>query len=142
MAREAESLEAKIMKKLPEGWEETMLDMYSMGASDYEVMSELRLHYDLWQRLMLDEHFREVVIMGRQDARAFWYSEGRKNLHNKDFNTSLWKAFLENRYGWSSKTATLDEEDFGKALDDAELEQEISNLSRKLRVVDKEDVKG
>lgn len=137
------TLEEKILRKLPEGWEEQMMDLYSQGADDNEVMSELRLHYDLFKRLMLDDHFREVVYMGRLDAKAFWNKKARLNLENKDFNAGLYKAVMENRYGWSTKTSHHEaDEEFSKALNNDEIEQRISELTRKLRVVDKEEVKG
>lgn len=130
------SLAHKLLAKLPEGWQEKLLLLYSQGCSDYEVMHEMKLHQRLFKQLLADEEFSEVIEFGRQAARAWWERQGRVNLENREFNAVLWKINVQNRLGWSDKTSMHDSDDsFEKALNNDELETKIFEMTRKLRVV-------
>lgn len=132
-----------IIRQLPDNWEEKILEFYSEGMSDYEVMTELKLHYSTFTRLMSDPTFAEVVQFGRQASRAWWERAGRINLSNKDFNAMLWKTNVQNRLGWSDKTTSHESDSgFEKALSGDELDQEIERRLRSVRSVRKEEVKG
>lgn len=127
---------------MPEGWQDKILDLYAEGMSDYEVMTEMTLHFETFKRLLTDPEFNEVVGMGRQKSRAWWERAGRVNLQNRDFNATLWKINVQNRLGWSDKTSTHEADTgFEKSLTADEIENEIVDLTRKLRVVNKEEVK-
>lgn len=128
-------VEAAMIGKLPEGWQEKMLDLYNAGASDAEVMVDLRMHARLWMQLLSNSEFAEVVEFGRQLAKAFWYSQARKNLCNKEFNATLYKCAMANMYNWSDKTSNHESDDFTKALSDDELLQKLQQKSTKLKAV-------
>jgi len=140
----ATSIRDKVFEKLPEGWQEEILALYSKGCSDYETMFEMRLHSRLFKQLMADPEFAEVIEYGRLASRAFWERQGRINLENRDFNAQLYKLNVENRLGWSSKTSNYEADtDLEKSLNNDELEAQINDKIRKLRpVVNKEEVKG
>lgn len=123
----------KILSRLPNGWQEKLLTLYSEGASDSEVQAEMKLHISLWRELMADEEFNKVVGYGRQLSKAFWYSLPRKNLFNKDFNATLYKTYMANLYAWSDKQSVSETDaPFEASLNDDELLQKIS---QKLKVV-------
>ena len=130
-----------LLSQLPENWEEKILDLYSQGMSDYEVMTQLRLHDSTFKRFMAEPDFAEVIQFGRQCSRAWWEEQGRINLNNKDFNSALWKTNVQNRLGWSDKTSTHESDSgFERALSGDELDREIEARMRKhrLTLVDKE----
>ena len=132
---------ANLLKQLPDNWQEKILALYSEGMSDYEVMTELRLHWNTFKRFMADAEFAEVVQFGRQCSRAWWEKQGRVNLNNKDFSAVLWKTNVQNRIGWSDKTSTHDSETgFEKALSQEEIDAEIERRLKRQRIglVDKE----
>lgn len=47
--------------------------------------------------------FMEACELGYTVSRAWWEREGRLNLHNRDFNASLWTLHMINRFGWTRK---------------------------------------
>ena len=129
----AEAL-ATLDDRSPE-WRKTMLSMYDQGASDSEIMKELGLSLGSWESLyadVMESDFKEIVDYGRLMARAWWDAQGRINLFNKQFNTSLWVINMKNRFGWSEKTEqSLTNIDY-KSKDDAQLMQEIKQRMRQL----------
>lgn len=131
-----------LLRQLPDNWQEKMLALYSEGMSDYEVMTELRLHYNTFTRFMAEPEFAEVVQFGRQCSKAWWERQGRINLCNKEFNASLWNTNVQNRLGWSQKTSTHESDSgFEKALTPEQLDEKIEQLQKKRRLtlVNKEE---
>ena len=47
--------------------------------------------------------FRTAIDLGLESAEAWWYEAGRRNLMNPYFNSSLFMAYMTNRFGWSRK---------------------------------------
>ena len=122
-----QSTSDKVLSKLPRGWQEKLLTLYSEGASDAEVQAEMKLHINLWRELMSDDEFHKIVQYGRQLARAFWYSLPRKNLMNKEFNAALFKTYMSNVYAWSDKQSISEtDQAFEESLNDDELLQKIT----------------
>ena len=97
---------------LPEGWQNTILEMYKEGASDVEVKAviyELRGSFsnDLWERWLQDEEqFSETIKVGKMLSAAWWQKSGRVNLKSGDFNYTGWYMNMKNRFGWRDKTET------------------------------------
>ena len=50
--------------------------------------------------------FAQLVEYGRTLSQAFWESQYRKNLNNKNFNTALLNFYMKNKFGWADKTET------------------------------------
>jgi hypothetical protein len=95
------------LARLPQGWEGIIAEEYLAGASDIEVMAKLRITRKFWDILLTDPEsveFREVVEFGRLLSQAWWLTEGRVNLKERQFNSSLWYMNMKNRFGWSEKT--------------------------------------
>ncbi len=97
---------------LPEGWQDTILELYKEGASDVEVKAtiyELRGSFsnDLWDRWMEDEEqFSETIKVGKMLSAAWWEKQGRTSLKSNDFNYTGWYMNMKNRFKWKDKTET------------------------------------
>jgi hypothetical protein len=57
-----------------------------------------------WEKKYLD--FSEAMRIGQSLSEEWWEAHGRKNLHNKDFNTKLWDINMMNRFKWSRREQT------------------------------------
>lgn len=94
---------------LEPGWQETILALYEMGASDAEVKAEIyrmrgSFSNDLWDRWKRDEpQFSEAIKAGKMLSEAWWHSMGRLSLQNKEFSYTGWYMNMKNRFGWSDK---------------------------------------
>lgn len=86
------------------GWIETVRNLYSEGAADVEICRELN-----WSQKQFDDYyqthegFKALVDFGRLASKAWWYSQGRKNLQNRSFATPLYALNMKNRFGWAEK---------------------------------------
>ena len=98
-------------------------------------MKELALSPGSWEVLyndVLESDFRELVDFGRLLSHAWWESQGRINLRNKQFNAALWTINMKNRFGWSEKTEqSMTNLDYGN-MDSDTLLKEIKELNTRL----------
>lgn len=116
----------ELIGKLPEGWQEEFLTLYNNGAGDFEVMRDFAITPKAWRLLynnISDPEFKEVVDYGHALCRAWWESEGRKALRDRQFNTRLYDLTMQNRFGWAERsestiTETPLEEADEKAIDE------------------------
>jgi hypothetical protein len=126
MARPKENLD------LPEGWYNSVLDLYKEGASDVEIKAwiyEVRgsLSNDLWSRWIAEEpEFSETIKVGKILSEAWWSKTGRKNLENKEFSYTGWYMNMKNRFGWKDRQEV---ETDGKVEVTVKYEERDSNAS-------------
>ena len=120
------------MSEEKKDWTETMVDLYSEGCSDAEVIKELKITRKQFEQYCADvPKFAELVERGRDYAEAWWLEQGRKAVKEKNnsFPQSLYFNSMANKYGWSNKSdnksgveATLNldrlKEELRKALTD------------------------
>lgn len=136
MSGEAKRIMAALTKREPK-WKEKVIDLYDQGASDREVMRELKLTPGAWKCMekdILDSDFAEITELGRLYAQAWWEGQGRINLKTRGFQTALWTANMNNRYGWSNKTDTTTTVlDLSNASDE-ELLRSIKEKTEKLGI--------
>lgn len=101
---------------LPDGWQDTIIKLYSKGASSVEVKALLyrwvgSFSNDLWGRwLEEDEEFSETIKKGISLSNSWWEKEGRTNLQNSKFNYTGWYMNMKNRFKWRDRLdATSDD---------------------------------
>jgi len=94
----------KTTKDLPKNWQKLILNNMRQGASKREVMALIgvrsQLFYDLTKR---DQEFSNTIKKGTELSEAWWLSQGRINLKERAFNSTLWYMNMKNRFGWRDK---------------------------------------
>ncbi len=81
-----------------------IIALYSEGYEDIEVIRAMgTTSKKFYKAYASDPVFREVVDMGRDYALAWNVEQSRVKLNDKDFNTGLFRARMENLHGWSNK---------------------------------------
>lgn len=86
-------------------WHSELVALYEQGGGDAEAAKLLKITGAKFQQVYLEEPaFAEVIDMCRTLSRAWWESQARLNLWNKDFNTALWNFNMKNRYAWADKS--------------------------------------
>lgn len=111
-------------------------EVYHKGGHDIEVCKALKLKYKEFTKLYdNDADFAELIDLGRLYARAWWYEQGRINVDNKNFNTTLWAFQMKNLHGWAEKSESL-VTDTGEPKDlkeaKAQLEKAFPGIARLL----------
>lgn len=85
-------------------WSEKIIDLYTEGGSDAEVAASLRVTIKAFYKNMEDNPaFKELVEFGRTLSQAWWESQFRKNVKNKNFNSTLLTFYMKNKHGWADK---------------------------------------
>lgn len=103
---------------------------YAEGASDVEIAALLDITIAKFYQLVEEEpSFAMLVEKGRTLAHAWYMQIGRKNLWNKEFNSTLYNFQMKNRYGWADKVDTADTTD----KDHVNLDKMKSDLASALK---------
>jgi hypothetical protein len=109
-----------------------LTELYQEGASDVEIALELKIPLREFYKMEKElPTFARFVELGRTMSQAWWYSRGRKNLGNKEFNTSLYNFTMKNRFGWADKVETT-EKAGDETLNSDQLRSEINRIAKKL----------
>lgn len=113
-----------------------LIKEYEEGASDVEIAKELRITINRFYELIQENPaFAEFVDRGRTLSRAWWESQGRRNLFNKDFVVPLWNFNMKNRFGWADKVDTNDTTN----KEPVNLDEAKSQLSAALKTLSKKN---
>jgi hypothetical protein len=84
---------------LPNGWQDTMIDLASQGASQSELQDTLGIDDNLWYKFIDREpEFRDTFARAKRSCKAWWERHGRINLENPHFNNGLWAFNMKNRF--------------------------------------------
>jgi len=77
----------------------------SVGASKQELCLELGIlpnYIYRWEKKY--PAFAKAVELGEALSEAWWRRKGRMNIHNNEFNNTLFMMNMSNRFNWSRKT--------------------------------------
>lgn len=109
---------------------EKILTLYSLGADDWEVCTGLQItRTEFLKRYADDSIFKKCVDYGRTMERAWWTKQGRVNLSNKSFNSSIYSLHMKNRFGWAEKAETTARDvDNIKDMTPDEIRQKIEQM--------------
>lgn len=93
-------------------WSQSVIDLYTNGGSDAEVAAFLRVTIKAFYKQMEDNAaFKELVEFGRTLSQAWWESQFRKNITNKNLNSTLLTFYMKNKHGWADKMDTTQSSD-------------------------------
>lgn len=88
-------------------WATELIENYRQGFSDAEVAAAMNITIkQFYAQLAENPSFAKLVEHGRTLSTAFWEGLARKNVGNKNFNTSLYNFYMKNKYGWADKMET------------------------------------
>ena len=124
-------------------WGVVLSNEYAQGADDVEVMAALGLSKaDFANYYETNPVCRKLVDKGRIKASAWWRGIARKNIFDKNFNTSVWSFTMKNREGWAEKTdATVNDAPIKQKSSDelrSEIAAKMPGLAKALGVVKRE----
>lgn len=80
--------------------------MMREGASIVEIAYELNVARSTiyeWQKNNVE--FSDTIKRGTDFSEGWWMKQGRININNKDFNSTLFYMNMKNRFGWVDKPA-------------------------------------
>ena len=123
-----------------ENWADKILALYGEGAGDAEVAAMLRLPLrEYYKQFQENQSLGMLVEFGRTLSQAFWESQARLNITNKNFVSSLWVFYMKNKHGWADKIdSTSTNENLNQNVD--ELRQQVrSAMERILKSATPED---
>lgn len=99
-------------------WLAKITALYSEGCSDAEVAAEMEIpvsrFYDMMER---NQAFRDLIMYGRTLCQAWWERQARRNITNKQFNSSLYNFYMKNKFGWAEKSEQLTTNDAPQDLE-------------------------
>ena len=83
---------------------ETVIELMTEGASQFEVLAALGICEDTFYRWKKEnKEFSESIKRGVQLSQAWWERKGRISLDDRQFNSSLWYMNMKNRFKWADK---------------------------------------
>jgi len=98
------------LEDLPEGWEDTIINLSKEGASIVELAVELDISRNTLKALSeRNEYFLNTIKKCKRYCEAWWLSKGRTELDNKDFSYTGWYMNMKNRFGWADKQENKNE---------------------------------
>lgn len=97
--------------RLPEGWEDIILDLCAKGKADVQIRAHLcmmggKFDHHAWYKLKdLDQQFKETLYKGRSLQEAWWINILQDNILNNKLQTFAWFANMKNRFSehWKDK---------------------------------------
>lgn len=88
-------------------WAKELVDNYRQGYSDAEVAAAMNITIkQFYSQVAENPSFAKLVEYGRTLSTAFWEGLARKNVGNRNFNTSLYNFYMKNKFAWADKVET------------------------------------
>lgn len=109
---------------LPAGWQDMVLDLSREGKFKSEIIAEIGLTPHFHAKLSKEsDEYRAVFETGYNLSKNWWLSTGRRNLTNKDFQTSLYNIFMKNVFNFRDTPLAKENKDslLADKLEEAEV---------------------
>lgn len=96
----------------PDHYKPAMCDRLVMMMQEGASLIEVSAGLGLPNRETIHEYglkypeFGEALKRGLLLSEGWWMTQGRHNIQNKEFNSTLWYMNMKNRFGWKDKTET------------------------------------
>jgi DNA-binding transcriptional regulator YiaG len=84
-----------------------VLELFANGGSLTNLAAMLNVSIDTvdrWRKR--DKEFLKLVKIGLVKSQHWWQEEGKTNLQNKEFNSTLWYMNMKNRFQWHDHKPT------------------------------------
>jgi hypothetical protein len=83
------------------------IDLMSEGRTKLSVACKLDISLNcLYEWTERHSDFSEAIKKGEALSRDWWEDHARENLHNPEFNNTLWYMSMKNRHGYADKQHT------------------------------------
>lgn len=83
---------------------ETVMEIMAVGATKEEAAAHLGIAKDtFYQWIKKHEEFSKAVAIAEELSYVWWLKQGRSNLCNKEFNSTLWYMIMKNLHKWSDR---------------------------------------
>ena len=91
---------------LPKDWKEIIAREAAEGAGITEIRATIGVFgNEAHKRLMEEnEEYSHAIKKGLEISELWWLKQGRVNLKDTKFNSTLWYMNMKNRFGWKDKT--------------------------------------
>lgn len=90
--------------KYKEEYCQIALQILSEGKTLESVAVELAISWSTLHDWIRDyEDFSYAVKEGQKLSKKWWVETGQKNIHNKDFNSTLYMMNMQNRFNWTRR---------------------------------------
>ena len=86
---------------------EIVIEKMKVGAAIKELPFYLDVCLDTineWRKV--HPQFSAAIKTGQSYSEAVWMIQGRENIPNKEFNSTLWYMNMKNRFGWKDNKET------------------------------------
>jgi transposase len=84
---------------------EVAISLMRNGAAIVEVAYELNVAKStIFDWIKIHPEFAAAIQEGKDFSEGWWCKEGRLNIHNKEFNSTLFYMNMKNRFKWSDRT--------------------------------------
>lgn len=95
----------KNLDVLPDGWQDTVIQMGMNGASDVEIIAYLNVSKDLFYRWLDEEpEFSATIKRARTLCEAWWTRHGMMMASGEaEGNATVWIFNMKNRFKWTDK---------------------------------------
>ena len=93
-----------------EEYNDIAIDFLAQGKSIIQLCAKLRVGTStIYRWAEANEEFRDTLKLGRQLSQAHWEDKLEGMMFNKEVNSPLVKLYFANRFGWSDKAETKNE---------------------------------
>lgn len=86
---------------------QAIMNMMQEGMSVASVSREFKVNKDsIYEWAKKHKEFSVALKNGQDWCQGWWEDQGRQNVRNKEFNSTLWYMNMKNRFNWQDYKPT------------------------------------
>lgn len=98
----------------PTKYEDRFLEIAEKYLAGGKSVTQLAKHLNVAKSTVYkwaeeNKAFSDALELGKEFSQAYWEDELENMMYNKEVNSPLVKLYFANRFGWSDKTETKNE---------------------------------